>query len=156
MHMKSLKRIKALILICLALAFSTEIRAQKDTKDFEQIKKILFQQEKDWNNGDIDAFMEAYWKSEELQFGGASGITRGWQQTLDNYKKGYPDRASMGKLTFKVKDMTRHSKTVVSLTGSWELERENDRPAGHFLLIWREIKGEWKIVVDHTSTKPEL
>jgi len=55
-----------------------------------------------------------------------------------------------------VKDVSRHSKTVISHTGSWELEREMDRPGGHFLLIWRKIKGEWKIAVDHTSQKVEL
>ena len=63
------------------------------------------------------------------------------------------DKEAMGKLTFEVKDMTRHSRKVVSLTGSWELERAHDRPGGHFLLIWRKIKGKWKIVVDHTSQK---
>jgi ketosteroid isomerase-like protein len=140
-------------MICL-LFVSTFTLAQDDNTDFEQIKKILFQQEEDWNRGDIDAFMRAYWNSEELQFGGANGITRGWQQTLDGYKRGYPDRESMGKLSFQIKDMTQHSEEVVSLTGSWVLERANDRPGGHFLLIWRKIQGKWKIVVDHTSQKP--
>ena len=127
--------------------------AQKGAKDFAQIKKILYQQQQDWNNGDIDAFMQAYWKSDQLQFGGGSGITKGWQQTLDNYKKRYPDKAAMGKLNFEIKDMTRHSRKVISLTGSWELERAQDQPGGHFLLIWRKIKGHWKIVADHTSVK---
>lgn len=157
--MRISESIKIIFLICLAVLYSTETMAQKDSKDskvFEQIKMILFQQEEAWNKGDIDAFMTAYWNSEELQFGGANGITKGWQKTLDNYKRGYPDQASMGKLSFVIKDTTRHSKSVVSLTGSWELERENDRPGGHFLLIWRKIEGEWKIVVDHTSAKASL
>lgn len=126
---------------------------QTNSKQFEKIKTILYQQQTDWNKGDIDAFMEAYWKSDQLQFGGATGITRGWQATLDRYKKSYPDKATMGQLTFEIKDLTRHSKKVVSLTGSWELKRENDQPGGHFLLIWRKMKGEWKIVADHTSVK---
>jgi len=149
--MKKLQIQAILAILCLVFGFLTPLLAQSESSVFEEIKKILFQQEQDWNKGDIDAFMNAYWKSDELQFGGASDITKGWQETLDNYKKGYPDKATMGKLTFQVKDMTRHSKKVVSLTGSWELEREKDRPGGHFLLIWRKIKGEWKIVVDHTS-----
>ena len=152
--MKNTKTTSILLLQILGLLlFSTIIMAQDSEKDFEQIKKIFFQQEADWNRGDIDAFMKAYWNSEELQFGGASGITKGWQQTLENYKNGYPDRASMGKLSFQIKDMTQHSQDVVSLTGSWELKREHDRPGGHFLLIWRRIDGEWKIVVDHTSQR---
>jgi len=139
-------------MICLLL-FSTSVLAQDSNKDFEQIKKIFFQQEDDWNQGDLDAFMEAYWKSENLQFGGANGITKGWKQTLESYKRGYPDKETMGKLSFQIKDITQQSKNVVSLTGSWDLERKNDRPGGHFLLIWRKINGEWKIVVDHTSQR---
>jgi mannan endo-1,4-beta-mannosidase len=139
-------------MICL-ISFSTLIQAQENNKDFEEIKKIFFQQEVDWNKGDIDSFMKAYWNSEELQFGGANGITRGWQQTLDNYKRGYPDKKTMGKLSFQIKDMTQQGELVVSLTGSWVLDRKHDRPGGHFLLIWRKIDGEWKIVVDHTSQK---
>ncbi len=139
-------------MICL-ISFSTLIQAQENNKDFDEIKHILFQQEADWNNGDIDAFMKAYWKSEELQFGGAYGITRGWQQTLENYKRGYPDKETMGRLSFQIKDMTQQSEQVVSLTGSWILHREDDSPGGHFLLIWRKIDGEWKIVVDHTSQR---
>lgn len=139
--------------ISLLLLCCINPQAQSQSRDFQQIKQILLQQQQDWNSGNIDAFMQAYWKSEELQFGGASGITKGWQQTLDGYKKRYPDKAAMGKLTFEIKDMSQHSKKVVSLTGSWELEREKDKPGGHFLLIWKKIKGEWKIVVDHTSSK---
>lgn len=125
--------------------------APGDSADFDQIKEIFYQQENDWNKGDIDAFMKAYWNSEELQFGGANGITKGWQQTLEKYKTSYPDIATMGKLSFQIIDMTRHSENVVSLTGSWRLTREYDQPGGHFLLIWRKINGDWKIVVDHTS-----
>jgi len=120
------------------LSVSTSILAQELNQDFEKIRKIFYQQQEDWNRGNIDAFMEAYWNSDELQFGGATGITRGWQKTLEQYKKSYPNKASMGQLTFQIKDMTRHSDQVVSLTGSWFLESKRDRPGGHFLLIWRK------------------
>ena len=142
-----------LLLFTLAFLLSTFTSAQSTSRNFEKIKSLLHQQQNDWNSGNIDAFMQAYWKSDQLQFGGSNGITRGWQQTLDGYKKRYPDKKAMGKLNFEIKDMTQHSRKVVSLTGSWELEREKDRPGGHFLLIWRKIKGEWLIVADHTSSK---
>lgn len=148
-----------IVLLLISLIFTgSGILAQEGHADFEQIRQIFFQQEADWNRGDIDAFMQAYWNSEELQFGGANGITKGWQQTLDSYKKGYPDKETMGRLSFQIKDMTQHSEAVISLTGSWELERLKDRPGGHFLLIWRKMEGQWKIVVDHTSQKfpPEV
>ncbi|MEM6377484.1 MAG: hypothetical protein AAF705_04670 [Bacteroidota bacterium] len=59
----------------------------------------------------------------------------------------------MGQLTFEIKDLTKHSKKVVSLTGSWHLKRTIGDIGGHYLLIWRKIKGQWKIVVDHTSSE---
>ncbi len=135
------------------LIFSNVTTAQEVDKDFQQIEQLLYQQQKDWNNADIDAFMEVYWKSPDLQFGGATGITKGWKNTLDGYKKRYPDKAAMGNLTFDIKDMSRHSRRVISLTGSWDLKREIGDIGGHFLLIWRKIKGDWVIVVDHTSAR---
>ncbi len=144
-------RISALLILTFLIVSNGS--AQQSDKQMEQIKKLLYQQQQDWNNGDIDAFMEVYWKSEDLQFGGATGITKGWQQTLDNYKKRYPDKATMGTLTFNIKDMTKHSRKVMSLTGSWDLKREMGDIGGHFLLIWRKIKGDWRIVVDHTSAR---
>ncbi len=141
------------LLFILLLIGVADVSAQKKSRQLEKIKSILYQQQIDWNNGDIDAFMEAYWKSEDLQFGCANGITRGWDQTIARYKKSYPDQATMGQLTFAIKDLTLHSRKVASLTGSWDLQRENDQPGGHFLLIWRKIKGDWKIVADHTSVR---
>lgn len=128
--------------------------AQKVDKDFTTIKTLLLQQQADWNKGDVDAFMTVYWQSEDLQFGGATGITKGWLNTLNGYKTRYPDKAAMGSLTFDIKDMTKHSRKVVSLTGSWDLARDSGDIGGHFLLIWRKIKGKWLIVVDHTSARP--
>ncbi len=59
--MKNTKTTSILLLQILGLLlFSTIIMAQDSKKDFEQIKKIFFQQEADWNRGDIDAFMKAY------------------------------------------------------------------------------------------------
>ena len=122
-------------------------------KDFKMVESILKVQSESWNKGDIDGFMQTYWKSDNLQFIGSQGVTYGWQNTLEGYKKRYPDKKAMGKLTFEIKDMTQHSRKVVSLTGSWALEREKDNPGGHFLLIWRKIKGQWRIVADHTSSR---
>ncbi|MEZ4829901.1 MAG: hypothetical protein R3C61_27005 [Bacteroidia bacterium] len=56
-------------------------------KDRAAILSVFEDQEKAWNAGDIDRFMKGYWKSDSLTFIGSSGITYGWTQTRDNYKK---------------------------------------------------------------------
>ena len=137
---------------CLFLIFGYSLTAQEDA-DFAQIRAALMQQEADWNKGDIPAFMEVYWKSDQLQFIGAAGVTKGWQQTLDGYKRRYPDRDAMGQLTFGIVSMEKLSKKSVFLVGTWDLKRKNDAPGGHFILIWKKINGKWVITADHTSAR---
>lgn len=127
------------------------VQAQSN-KAVEAAKSLLYEQMEDWNKGDIDAFMEGYWKSDKLQFIGSRGVAYGWEQTLENYKKGYPDRATMGRLSFDLIDVTQQSRNVVSITGKFHLKRDEMEDAeGHFLLIVKKIKGKWLIIADHTS-----
>lgn len=137
------------LLLCF-FAFISFAQNAED-KDFQAIRAAMGEQEQAWNQGDIDAFMKHYWKSEDLQFIGSRGPTYGWQTTLENYKKNYPDRDAMGKLRFDILNMNRRDKKVISVLGKFTLERKNDQPSGYFLLIWQKIKGKWVIVADHTS-----
>ncbi len=142
---------KFLLFSIISLLFTMPTQAQS-TKAIQEVKKLLNAQSQDWNTGNIEAFMEGYWKSEKLQFIGSRGVTYGWQQTLDNYKKSYPDVAAMGQLTFDLIDVTAQSRKVVSVTGKFMLARkELDDLEGHFLLIVKKIKGKWLIIADHTS-----
>ncbi len=138
-----------LILFGLSLLISWNLFAQND-KDFEKVTNILQTQAKAWNEGNIDAFMEYYWKSDNLQFIGSNGITYGWQNTLDRYKKSYPDLQAMGKLSFDIIKIDKRSKKVITLVGKFHLKREIGDLDGIFLLVWKKIKGKWKIVVDQT------
>ena len=66
------------------------------------IKNVLNKQTEAWNTGKVEAFMEGYLKTDSLMFIGKTGITYGYNNTLANYKKGYPDTAAMGKLNFNL------------------------------------------------------
>jgi len=119
--------------------------------DAAAIGEVMRLQEQAWNDGNLSAFMQGYWRDDSLRFIGKSGITYGWQPTLDNYVKGYPDKAAMGKLTFtilRVESLGRHRAHV---TGRWHLQRAQDAPQGYFTLLWRKIDGRWVIVADHSS-----
>ncbi|SER75353.1 YybH family protein [Pedobacter rhizosphaerae] len=120
-------------------------------KDKQAILDLLEQQRTDWNKGNIEAYMQGYAKTDSLLFVGKSGPTYGWQKTLDNYKRGYPDKAAMGFLTFGIKKVDFLSKETALVLGSWHLKREKDEPQGYFTLILKKIAGEWKVVVDHSS-----
>lgn len=119
--------------------------------DKQAILNVLENQRAAWNKGDVESYMQGYIKSDSLLFVGKSGPTYGWQKTLDNYKRGYPDKAAMGYLTFGIKKVEFLNKDVAFVLGSWNLKREKDEPKGFFTLLLKKIKGEWKVVVDHSS-----
>ncbi len=120
-------------------------------KDVEEIKAVLHKSAEDWSNGNIEAFMDAYWKSEELQFIGKNGITYGWQQTLDNYLKGYPTKEHTGKLTFKILSVDFLARDLYSLTGEYHLDRTIGNADGIYTLIFKKIDKKWVIISDHSE-----
>jgi len=134
----------------LLVVFSATAMAQ-NAQDRKAILKVLESQRQGWNKGDMDSYMQGYWKSDSLLFVGKNGPTYGWQKTLDNYKKGYPDKSAMGFLTFGIKKVEFLAKDKAFVLGSWHLKREKDEPKGYFTLLLRKIDGEWKVVVDHSS-----
>ncbi|MEP7255767.1 MAG: DUF4440 domain-containing protein [Ferruginibacter sp.] len=131
------------------LLFFTSTYAQ--SQDETAIRSSIEKQRMAWNTGDLDRFMETYWQSDSLMFIGKSGITYGWQNTLDNYKKGYPDTAAMGKLDFNLLEVRKLSDTYFFVVGKWHLTRSIGNVGGHFTLLFRKIKNKWIIVADHSS-----
>lgn len=126
---------------------------QIDEKEKIQILRLLERQEKAWNAGNLEGFMETYWKSEKLVFVGSHGPTYGWQATLNNYKKSYPDKTAMGKLAFKVIDVSKIDTKTVFVIGRFELTRKIGDLAGHFTLLIQKRNGKWLIVSDHSSAE---
>ena len=89
-----------MVMSFLVLLISAMVSAQSNEE--KAIRQVLTTQTQSWNHGDIVGFMQTYWKSDSLMFIGKSGITYGWQQALDRYKKNYPDATAMGKLDFTI------------------------------------------------------
>lgn len=116
-----------------------------------EIQAIMNQQEDAWNAGDLNAFMEPYWKSDSLLFIGSRGPTFGWQTTLNNYKKTYPTPEKMGRLKFENLTMKPLENAHYWVAGKWILYRQADTLAGHYTLLWKHTKTGWKIITDHSS-----
>ena len=137
------------LLLQLCLCFGLTVFGQ--SRNETAISNILGTQASAWNRGDIEGFMKGYWENDSLMFIGKSGITYGWQQTLDNYKKNYPDTAAMGKLAFDIIYLKKLSGDYAYVVGKWMLNRSIGNLSGHFDILLRKIKGRWLIVADHSS-----
>lgn len=120
-------------------------------KDVKEILATLDRQIEYWNKGDVEQFMVGYWDNDSLMFIGQSGVTYGYQNTLNNYKKNYKDTAHMGKLQFTILQVKPISADTYFVVGKWQLFRSVGNVDGHYTLLFRKIKGIWKIVVDHSS-----
>jgi len=137
--------------IFIGLFLLMNISSFSQSKDELAIRKVLETQNAAWNRGDIDGFMKGYWENDSLMFIGKTGVTYGWANTLKNYKKGYPDTAAMGKLTFTLIQVKKLSKEYYHVTGKWFLKRSIGDVGGAYTLLFRKINGEWVIISDHSS-----
>lgn len=119
----------------------------------EAIRKVLDDQVAAWNRGDLETFMEGYWRSPELTFFSGGTVTKGWQGTLERYRKRYQSEGQeMGQLAFRDLDVQVVGPDSAVVRGRFELTRRKDKPTGLFTLVLRRLPEGWRIVHDHTST----
>ncbi|HEV8283851.1 MAG TPA: nuclear transport factor 2 family protein [Chitinophagaceae bacterium] len=137
------------ILICVVV-FSQPKLTPKDKSEIS-IRKVLNEQVKAWNRGDVVGYMQGYWKNDSLMFIGKNGINWSWTKTLENYKKSYPDTTTMGKLSFDILLVKELSSTYYYVVGKWTLKRSIGDLSGYYNLLFKKINGQWLIIADHTS-----
>lgn len=138
-----------ILLLACSLLLTSSIFAQ--TTDETSIRDLLQKQQEDWNRGNIEAFMQGYWQSDSLMFIGSSGVTYGFKNTWERYKKNYDSRDKMGELKFDLLHVNRLANDVYMVVGKWHLKRTVGDVGGIYTLILRKIGGKWVITSDHTS-----
>lgn len=145
-----------LSLIAIALSATISLAQDSSSTDTlqEELTKILTVQANCWNEEDIEGFMQTYWKSEELTFSSGGKTTRGWQATLDGYKKRYP-AGNMGKLHFDHLEVNSLGESSALVLGQWHLTYDTQNRDGNFSLVLRKFDDGWKIIHDHSSLLDE-
>lgn len=137
------------VVVCVVLVAS--VRAD----DAADIRKVLDDQVAAWNKGDLAGFMKGYWNSRELTFVSGGDVTRGWQETLDRYKKRYQaDGKEMGRLTFSDVTVRELAPGTALVTGRWKLALTKEAIGGRYTLVFRKLEDGWRIIHDHTSRAP--
>ncbi len=117
-----------------------------------EIRYVLDAQVAAWNRGDLDGFMAGYWNSDEMTFCSGGTVTKGWQATLDRYRKRYQaDGKEMGKLTFDDVRIEVITSDVALVRGRWKLDLSTGKPEGLFTLQMKRLPEGWRVVYDHTS-----
>jgi beta-aspartyl-peptidase (threonine type) len=133
-------------------ALDANAAPEEHASDRGAIMQVLDAQQNSWNHGNVDAFLDGYWRSPDLTFSGSGGIARGWDGVRERYKKNYPDRAAMGQLDFSELEFRFLGKDAALVLGHWHLARQQGDIGGVFSLVWRRLPEGWRIIHDHTST----
>ncbi len=116
------------------------------------IVAVLESQVDAWNRGDLEAFMDGYWRSGELLFTSGGRIQRGWQTTFERYRAAYGESPeSMGRLSFSDLEVHPMAADAAWVLGRWSLTTGEGERGGVFTLVFLRLDGEWRIVHDHTS-----
>lgn len=147
----------ALPILALGLSGPPSVARGADSheRDRAAITAILVTQQTAWNRGDVEAFLEGYWRSPELTFSGSSGTARGWEAVRARYHKTYADRESMGRLQFSELEFRFVGPDAALILGHWHLTRTKGDIGGVFSLVWQRFPEGWRIVHDHTSAVAE-
>jgi beta-aspartyl-peptidase (threonine type) len=117
-----------------------------------EIRAVLDRQVEAWNRRDLEAFMEGYWRSDELSFYSNATKLAGWHGTLDRYRRRYQSEGrEMGTLAFSELQIEMLGPTSAFVRGRWHLKMTDSEPGGLFTLIFKKFDDGWKIVHDHTG-----
>jgi ketosteroid isomerase-like protein len=139
------------IVFLIAIWLSGGMLYGQTTNDITAIRTVLNTQEAAWNKGDIEGFMQGYWKHDSLIFIGSNGPRYGWENTLERYRQSYNTPEKMGQLHFTIINIEFLSKENCRVLGKWDLKRTIGDAGGYFTLVFRKFRNGWKIVYDHTS-----
>lgn len=149
-YLGNMKGILSILLISTTLVlYSCNNSVPQDEKD--KIEAVLNKQVEGWNSGSIGEYMKGYWNNDSLLFIGRSGPGWGYKNTLERYKRAYPDKGTMGELSFSNLLYRRLSDEYYQVIGQFHLKRDDNDANGHFTLLFKKIEDKWVIVSDHSS-----
>jgi beta-aspartyl-peptidase (threonine type) len=141
------------IAIAVIVASNRSPRAEGPDAAIAGIKKVLDQQERDWNQGDLDAFLLGYWNSPLVVFQSGGDKNVGFDAMRERYRKRYKaEGKAMGKVVFSDVEIEPLGPESAFVRGRWGLTMpDGKKPGGLFTLIFKKFPDGWKIIHDHTS-----
>ena len=119
----------------------------------KEVRQVLSDQQEAWNQGDLNLFMETYWKSSKMSYFSGGTVIEGWQGLKERYERRYRGKGeSLGRVTFSEIKVEKLGTEHALIKGRWNLIRDGEDPLGGlFSLVFRRFDEGWKIIHDHTS-----
>jgi beta-aspartyl-peptidase (threonine type) len=140
----------ALAGLCASVVVAASMKAEE-----QPIRVVLAQQEQAWNRGDLEGYMQGYWKSPDLMFYSGGTVTRGWEATLERYRRRYKaEGKEMGRLDFTEDTIEMLGADSAVGRGRWNLTlSDGKKMTGLYTVILKRLPEGWRIVHDHSSSE---
>ena len=126
-----------------------EIKSLDRRRPADVIRATLRAQTAAWNEGNLDAFMETYWKDDNLVFVADDKVTKGWSAASRRYKDLYTDDDGLGRMSYNDMDVSMVTDDLAIVTGRYAHAGAEETDSGAFSLVMRQAGGVWRIVHDH-------
>ena len=150
----------ALLVVLILAGCASRAYVEEDQASWETCKNLLLQQAEAWNRGELEVFVLGYRKSPQTLFVSDDEVRVGFDEMLARYQESYPDKESMGQLSFADFQFQNIDADHVMGSGTWILDLGTEKERwGRFGLIFRRENDSWRIAVDYTTkgvgTRPE-
>ncbi len=136
-----------------ALVTDAALKAKAAETD-QAIRDLTLKLQTDWNSGDMDAYLDAYWKSEEMSLMFGNQAVRGWQALADMFRGNWATEPAMGDFTVNDVVIIQVSSDTVIASGAFTHVFPAETVDGSFTHVWKQLEdGQWRIAHEHTSRK---
>ena len=106
------------------------------------ILTVFKQQEMDWNQGNLEAFTGAFKKTPDILFVGPD-LYHGYSNVLENFRHNFPNRESMGTLSFSQEEVQPLDQHFATATAHFHLQRSEKAGGdadGYFMVVLHRLR----------------
>ncbi len=116
-----------------------------------EVRQSLARLQTDWNSGDMEAYLAAYWNDPGLSMMTGGTALRGWQAVAELFRATWTTEPAMGDFSASnVAVGVLDDRTAIA-SGGFQHVFQHETVEGVFTHVWRRFGDRWLIVHEHTS-----
>jgi len=122
------------------------------TTDTSAIEAILNAQTDAWNRGDLDGYLDYFWRDPRLYYASRNTVVRGWEALRESYARRYGEGAQLGHVQFSDVEIEILAEDAAKVTGRFEVTQAAYPASGTYLIVLRKFaEAGWKVVSDQVT-----
>jgi hypothetical protein len=153
MNIIKLKEQQTPVILCCFLFFFNmlSLAGFSQSKNIRKMLAVMRQEEKTWNNGDIEGYVNLYAPHDSTRMILGKGAAYGKDNILAFYKKYWP-KEKMGTLVLDGERFEKLSRKFYYVTGYFHVSYPDGKKIeGRYSSLMKKIKGKWYIYTDHSG-----